>query len=75
MSQIDLPSNYLITADSLLLGASHQWYVIALKDLASNLKVHSRHDISANCGYLDGSVRTLNFDELLSDLNNVHIGN
>ena len=71
LTRIQNPSEYLLIADSVQTSADHQWYVIALLDTLSDLKVHARHGSKANCGFIDGSARPIDAAELVSKTYNV----
>lgn len=73
LARIIAPSDYLFIADSINTVDDNQWYVLALLDPFSDLRVHARHGVSANCGYIDGSVRSVTYTELFSSGNNVHL--
>ena len=64
LTRIQDPSEYVLLADSILASANHQWYTIAAYDTTSDLKIHARHGVSANCGFIDGSARPINTSTL-----------
>ena len=71
LQRIPNPSEYLFIADSINTSLNHQWYVIALLDSLSDLKLHARHGFKAHCGFLDGSARPVDAAGLISKLYNV----
>ena len=71
MTRIQDPSEYILIADSIRASVNHQWYVVALLDSLSDLKLHARHDLKANCGFIDGSARAIHSSELVLETYNV----
>ena len=71
LSRIEDPSEYILIADSVRASVNHQWYVVALLDNLSDLKLHARHGSKANCGFIDGSARPVDASELVLKTYNV----